>query len=61
MALRIFTCRDCGHRMRFARDHCGKCYCHKETYQQPMLWYVVIAVLAVLLILGLVQLLSSQI
>ncbi|WP_157792177.1 hypothetical protein [Pseudooceanicola marinus] len=47
--------------MRFAHDHCGKCYCHKETYQQPMLWYGVIAVLFVLLILGLVQLISSQI
>jgi hypothetical protein len=26
MALRVFTCRECGHRMRYGARRCGNCY-----------------------------------
>ncbi|MBT9384668.1 hypothetical protein KM176_12420 [Pseudooceanicola sp. CBS1P-1] len=35
---RLFTCRECGHKMRFSGQFCGKCYARKETYQMPNLW-----------------------
>ena len=25
MAVRIFKCKDCGHRMRYGADYCGMC------------------------------------
>ena len=61
MALRIFTCRDCGHRMRFSHNHCGKCFARKEAYQQPLLWYAIAVILVLLLVFGLVQWIISQI
>ena len=59
MALRVFTCKDCGHHMRFSGNHCGKCYCEKTALQQPTFWYVLVGVVAILALLGLLQLLSA--
>lgn len=33
--MRIFSCRDCEHKMRFGGEACGYCYTRKEWYQQP--------------------------
>ena len=51
--VRVFTCQDCGHHMRFARDHCGFCFSEKEWYQKPGTWaMIVLIVLATILALG---------
>ncbi len=50
MTLRLFHCKDCGHHMRFAGNHCGRCYAKKEPSQMPGLWYTIILVFVVLLL-----------
>lgn len=38
MTIRLFKCRECGHRMRFAGTACGRCHTEKRVYQLPMLY-----------------------
>ncbi len=44
MAIRIFCCRDCGHRMRMSQETCGRCNEDKRPYQR-LRFYVLPAVL----------------
>lgn len=60
MALRVFTCKDCGHQMRFGGRHCGKCYARKEPLQQPAFWYAIIAIVAILAFIGILQILTAN-
>ena len=41
--VRIFTCRDCGHKMRFGRSVCGACYSEKSFYQKPFFVFMVLS------------------
>lgn len=52
MTLRVFHCKDCGHHMRFAGNHCGRCYAKKDAFQRPGLWYALLALLIILLLVG---------
>lgn len=44
MAIRLFRCRECGHRMRMSFDTCGRCNEYKKPYQR-LYFYVLPAVL----------------
>ncbi len=57
MVFRPFTCSDCGHKMRFRGDYCGKCYALKNTFQKPSTWYLILAAAIVLILLALIVLL----
>ena len=35
MTLRLFTCRSCGHHMRFSGRVCHACFQNKATWQHP--------------------------
>ncbi|TYP83592.1 hypothetical protein BD830_103632 [Maritimibacter alkaliphilus HTCC2654] len=35
MAIRIFKCTACGHRMRLASNYCGSCFNEKPGWQKP--------------------------
>ena len=35
MAIRVFTCTACGHKMRFTDNICHACYAKKHAYQSP--------------------------
>lgn len=50
MALRVFTCHDCGHKMRFGGSYCGSCYARKDTHQNPMVWAAVLFILIAVII-----------
>lgn len=54
MTFRLFSCQDCGHKMRFQGLKCGRCYTPKTWYQSPALYYVLIP--AILLLLALIAL-----
>lgn len=58
MTIRVFTCHDCGHKMRFFGKHCGKCYAQKLPHQLPSLWLTGAAIALILLIMVLVSLLT---
>lgn len=54
-AIRLFSCRECGHRMRFMGLHCGACYASKAFHQSPVLMIpLVLVLLTGLALLGLV-------
>lgn len=61
MTLRVFVCKDCGHKMRLGGNHCGKCYARKAPYQMPRLWYSLAAIVAILLIVGGISAISSAV
>ena len=44
MVIRIFTCQNCGHKMRMSGHSCGSCNETKKPYQR-LYFYVVPAVL----------------
>ena len=47
MALRLFTCKSCGHKMRLAGQVCHACYATKAGYQTPQFfWLCVIGAVA---------------
>jgi predicted amidophosphoribosyltransferase len=48
MALRVFRCRQCGHKMRITGPRCGRCYSKKEIVQTLWFWLGVV----VLCVLG---------
>lgn len=51
MALRLFRCDSCGHRMRFKGGHCGRCFAEKQPHQKPFSSVALMAgVVAVLLV-----------
>lgn len=54
MALRVFTCDHCGHKMRIAHHSCGNCNEYKKPYQRLYFY----AVPAVLLLVGVPGLLA---
>lgn len=43
MAIRIFRCHECKHRMRMSQDTCGRCNEDKRRYQR-LYFYAVPAV-----------------
>lgn len=55
MALRVFKCHDCNHRMRFAGQYCGKCYAKKEGHQLPALWITLLVILGIIGLIALVR------
>jgi len=40
MALRIFTCENCGHNLRYGAQHCGKCW--TQTPTKNRIWVPVV-------------------
>jgi len=46
MAVRIFRCRDCGHKMRLSGAQCGNCFTDKELHQRITVVAIVLAALA---------------
>lgn len=53
MAIRVFKCRSCGHRMRMANDVCHACFGSKRTYQLPQTFWIA-TLTALLFLTGLV-------
>jgi len=50
MALRVFSCKSCGHRMRLSGPRCGYCFSAKPLSQRVGFWAsvsVVIVLIAV--------------
>ena len=43
MAIRVFRCTDCGHKMRLAGDACGRCHTPKLPHQRLGLYLAVLA------------------
>lgn len=43
MAIRIFRCHDCGHKMRLAGDSCGLCHTRKAPYQRLSFYAAILA------------------
>ncbi|MHC0052828.1 hypothetical protein [Actibacterium sp. D379-3] len=37
MTVRLFRCKHCGHKMRFAGNRCGYCYRPKSAFQNSVL------------------------
>ena len=48
--MRVFRCDDCGHKMRFFGNSCGKCYLEKRTMQKGSTWVMIL--LAVVVVVG---------
>jgi predicted amidophosphoribosyltransferase len=46
MALRVFTCENCGHQLRYGAQHCGKCW--TQTPTKNHLWVPVVGAVCVL-------------
>ncbi len=47
MAIRVFRCSDCGHRMRLTGDTCGYCHAPKLPHQRLEFWVVLLVLLAI--------------
>lgn len=52
MAIRIFKCVQCGHKMRFSGVECHNCYGSKQPYQSPIYIVLTAVVLLVALIMA---------
>ena len=60
MAIRLFVCDDCGHRMRLGGHYCGACHIPKRWWQMPVTIYALaLAVLVALLVVGVSVLLAQ--
>ena len=51
MAIRLFRCRDCGHRLRYGARNCGKCG-HPTPDQNQVAFVAYPALVLVLMIVG---------
>lgn len=52
-ALRLFTC-ECGHKLRFGAEKCGKCY-HRTPFANRVPVWLAGSALLVLILLGVVM------
>lgn len=48
MAIRLFTCASCGHKMRLRGASCGKCFAPKTLFQHPEVWVIPVALIIAL-------------
>jgi len=54
--LRVFRCHECGHKMRLAGDHCGRCHAIKPSYQGVIYRLVLLSPVLVIGVVGLAAL-----
>ena len=45
MALRLFTCKRCGHRLRFGSPQCGRCCEDTSMTNRGSFWQIVVGIL----------------
>ncbi|SFP28004.1 hypothetical protein [Tranquillimonas alkanivorans] len=53
-AFRIFTCDECGHKMRLRGAHCGYCYADKNRWQRPGTYVALLVIVVLITLMALV-------